>query len=209
MSENWPWLVVRLWVLELCAFTDSACRVRRASLIKLCKELIDWMNGRSFDWLFDWLIDWLIDFTFARSAVVFPFFSPWFNRMWPEYVRTRIRSTYSYLGVTLGVTAASAYLVARVRLFSRIFLPDRMLRIIPTNKSSGQIQHAFISPFLESSNDEYADEDRMDVHDRHNGLVDRNWHVGAVHPVTSTHSSHSSHRAQIISNSWFFSSKYV
>lgn len=33
--------------------------------------------------------------------------------MWPEYVRSRIRSTYSYLGVTLGVTAASAYMVSK------------------------------------------------------------------------------------------------
>ncbi|GAV02631.1 hypothetical protein RvY_13171 [Ramazzottius varieornatus] len=33
--------------------------------------------------------------------------------MWPEYVRTRIRDTYSYLAASLGVTAGAAYGVSR------------------------------------------------------------------------------------------------
>ncbi|OQV12820.1 Growth hormone-inducible transmembrane protein [Hypsibius exemplaris] len=52
--------------------------------------------------------------------------------MWPQYVQERIRSTYSYLGVTLGVTAGSAYLVAKSPQIMNMMMRSGWMSMIAT-----------------------------------------------------------------------------
>lgn len=52
--------------------------------------------------------------------------------MWPEYVRTRVRETYAYLGASLGVTAGSAYLVSQSPALMRMMTRTGWMAIIGT-----------------------------------------------------------------------------
>jgi growth hormone-inducible transmembrane protein len=47
--------------------------------------------------------------------------------VWPQYVRDRIRSTYSYFGASLGITAASAWAVARSPTIMNLVMRNSML----------------------------------------------------------------------------------
>lgn len=49
------------------------------------------------------------------------------SSVWPQYVRDRISSTYSYFGSGLGITAASAYAVSRNATLMRISSSSSML----------------------------------------------------------------------------------
>ena len=42
------------------------------------------------------------------------------SAVWPQYIRDRISSTYSYFGASIGVTAASAYAISKNAALMRV-----------------------------------------------------------------------------------------
>jgi hypothetical protein len=42
------------------------------------------------------------------------------SAIWPQYIRDRISSTYSYFGSSIGITAASAYAISKNAALMRI-----------------------------------------------------------------------------------------
>lgn len=50
--------------------------------------------------------------------------------IWPQYVRDRIQSTYSYFGASLGITASAAYAVTRSPALMNLAMKNSMLAVI-------------------------------------------------------------------------------
>ena len=42
------------------------------------------------------------------------------SAIWPQYIRDRISSTYSYFGSSIGITAASAYAISKNAALMRV-----------------------------------------------------------------------------------------
>lgn len=49
--------------------------------------------------------------------------------LWPQYVRERVQSTYSYFGAGLGITAGAAYGVTRSPTLMRLAMGNSMLAV--------------------------------------------------------------------------------
>lgn len=95
---EWFWLEVQQSGLERSATTDLACPMKSVPLRNQCKL-------QPFDFCFK------AHTPLHKLHIHLAF--PSLSRIWPQYVKDRIHSTYMYFAGSVGLTALSAVAVSR------------------------------------------------------------------------------------------------
>lgn len=70
---------------------------------------------------------WFIICYLKKEMIDFLICMFFIHRLWPQYVRDRVRNTYLYFGSSLIVTAAAAVATLRVPVLRRFFAQDSLV----------------------------------------------------------------------------------